>query len=69
MADSRQPRTAWYDARMFTYDEEDDPEVARRRIRRGFVIWLISATAAFLFAALLFLFVIIVIVATIRAAH
>jgi hypothetical protein len=33
------------------------------------VIWLISATAAFLLATLLFLFVIIVIIATIRAAH
>ena len=29
-------------ARMFTDDEEDDPEVARRRVRRRIVIWTIS---------------------------
>ena len=31
-----------YDAPMFTDDEEDDPEVARRRVRRRIVIWTIS---------------------------
>ena len=56
-------------SRMFIGDEEDDPEVAQRKIRRRVLIWSISATAAFLVAMLLFAFVIIVIVATIRAAH
>ena len=55
---------------MFEGDEEnDDPEVLRRRINRKIVIWLVPALVAFLFGAFLAVAIVFVIAATIRACH